>query len=348
MLQLAKKNIAECGALILSDYGKGVLTEDLIQELISLAHSAHVPIIVDPKGDDYSCYRGATLITPNRKELEQATKMPIDNDKSIVSAASSLIKKYSFRSVLVTRSADGMTLVTKKNVCHLSAEAREVFDVSGAGDTVVATMGSAISIGSNIENSARLANTAAGLVVGKFGTAVVYLSELKNVLFPQSIFKEKAKILNIGKASALITKWSKQGLIVGFTNGCFDILHPGHLSLLNEAKANCDKLIVGLNTDKSVKRLKGEQRPINSEMARAEILAALSQVDIVVLFDEDTPINLIKLFKPNIIIKGADYSEKEVIGANIVIRNGGKVILAKLKKGYSTSTALSRALNSTN
>jgi D-beta-D-heptose 7-phosphate kinase/D-beta-D-heptose 1-phosphate adenosyltransferase len=342
IMQIVDRHLPVCGALMISDYGKGVLSNDLLGRLIVAGTKAGVPVVVDPKGTDYSCYSGATLVTPNRKELELATGLPTATDDEVIVAARALIKGAGIENVLATRSADGMSLVSSDHVTHLPAEAREVFDVSGAGDTVAATMSAALSVKSDMIDAAALANVAAGIVVGKFGTATVYTAELIASLYHQNVSEAEAKVLTDRETTKQVDAWKRQNLKVGFTNGCFDLLHPGHLSLLNQAKNTCDKLIVGLNTDASVKRLKGPNRPLQSETARAQVLASLAAVDAVVLFDDETPLRLIEMFLPDILVKGADYTEDTVVGADIVKNGGGRVVLAKLEDGFSTTATVKR------
>jgi len=339
----ARKALAHCGAMVLSDYGKGVLTNAVLARLIALAAAAKIPAVVDPKGSDYSCYRGATLVTPNLNELRNASGEAAIDDDGVVVAARKLIEGHGIGAVLATRSADGMTLVTAEDeVKHLRAEGREVFDVSGAGDTVVAAMASALAAGASLAEAAELANTAAGIVVGKLGTAKVYMAELIATLHHQDISKAEAKVMTEPEMRERIEIWRRQQLKVGFTNGCFDLLHPGHVSLLDQAKSACDKLIVGLNSDDSVKRLKGDDRPIQSEAARATVLASLATVDAVVIFGDDTPLELIEMLKPDVLVKGADYTVDTVVGADVVQKGGGKVVLAKLADGFSTSDTIRR------
>ena len=273
------------GAVVLSDYGKGVLSDAAIAHIIQAAKAKGVPVIVDPKGNDYTRYKGADLITPNKKELKDATSMAVDTDADVLAACNHLIDTCAIGGVLATRSAEGMTLVSTELDAphHLSAEAREVFDVSGAGDTVVATLSLALAAGADMIAAASLANTAAGIVVGKVGTATVSGHELGRALHQQDIHQAEAKLLDISDATAKRERWRAQGHKVGFTNGCFDLLHPGHISLLTQARAACDRLIVGLNSDSSVRGLKGETRPVQTEAARAAVLGALSMVDMIVL-----------------------------------------------------------------
>jgi len=340
-------DVAEClgtiKVMVLSDYGKGVLEGDSAEHLIALAKKANIPVIVDPKGMDYSKYRGATLVTPNRKELSEASQMDCDSDVEIVAAARHIIETCGIENVLATRSQDGMTLVTKSgDVVHLPTEAREVFDVSGAGDTVVATMALALSLGESLADGAELANIAAGIVVAKTGTASVYQDELINALHHQDINKAEAKIMERQNAKEKVVHWQRQGHSVGFTNGCFDLLHPGHISLIKQSASQCDRLIVGLNSDASVKRLKGDERPIQSEMARATVLSSLADVDMVVIFDEDTPMETLSALLPDVLIKGADYTIDQVVGADLIQQNGGRVFLAQLEDGFSTTNTVNK------
>lgn len=333
--------VTQCRAMVLSDYGKGVLTADVIRTSLDLAIAAGVPTVVDPKGRDYSIYRGATVVTPNRKELNDATGLPTQTDSEVILAARQLIDSCGIQNVLATRSQDGMTLVQADGtVTHLPAEAREVFDVSGAGDTVVATLAAALAAGASLTDAAELANVAAGIVVGKVGTAAVTTHELVETLHHQDLESSDAKVLEQDRAVERVDLWRRRGQSVGFTNGCFDLLHPGHLSLLRQARAACDRLVVGLNTDASVKRLKGDSRPIQSEAARAAVLAALQMVDAVVLFGEDTPYDLICALRPDVLVKGADYTVETVVGADVVMAAGGKVVLAQLEPGQSTTNTI--------
>ncbi len=343
VVSAAKRAMKTCGAVVISDYGKGVLVPDVIEPVIDAARKKGIPIIVDPKGRDYWRYQGADLVTPNRAELSEAVGHPVTVESEIVDAAKSLVVDYDLGAVLVTRSQDGMTLVTSGgSVTHLPAEAREVYDVSGAGDTVVATIATAIAAGAPLLDAAALANVAAGIVVGKVGTAAAYANDLNAALHHQGISDAESKILSLDQALDRAQRWQSRGLKVGFTNGCFDLLHPGHVSLLLQAKASCDRLIVGLNSDGSVKRLKGENRPVQNEAARMTVLASLESVDAVVLFNEDTPIKLIKAIKPDALIKGADYKISQVVGADVVRKYGGKVILAEMEEGHSTTGTISK------
>ncbi|MHA1151532.1 MAG: D-glycero-beta-D-manno-heptose 1-phosphate adenylyltransferase [Alphaproteobacteria bacterium] len=342
---LATASDGGAGALVLSDYGKGVLEAETLTALIAAATAAGCPVVVDPKGRDYGIYRGATLVTPNQRELHEASGLPTSSDEDVALAAQEIIDSCGIEAVLATRGSDGLTLLGpggKGKHLHLPTEAREVFDVSGAGDTVAAAVAAALAAGLGLEDAARLANVAAGIVVGKLGTAVASRSELLQTLHASDLMAAEAKVVVPGALLARAERWRGAGLRLGFTNGCFDLLHPGHVSLLAQARAACDRLIVGLNSDASTRRLKGEGRPIQSEAARAAVLASLASVDLVVIFGEDTPLKLIETLKPDVLVKGADYARDEVVGADLVERLGGKLILVELSPGHSTSGTIGR------
>jgi D-beta-D-heptose 7-phosphate kinase/D-beta-D-heptose 1-phosphate adenosyltransferase len=338
----ARAMVAKAGAVVLSDYGKGVVASDVAAAVIAAARRRGIPVIVDPKGSDWSAYRGATLVTPNRRELEEAAGRSLAGDAAIVAAARALMKRHRLNAVLVTRSAEGMTAVTAREAHHLPAEAREVFDVSGAGDTVVAAVAASLAAGLSLPDAARIANAAAGIVVGKLGTAVAYRSEVFGALHAAGVAGAERKVATLASAADRVALWRRQGLKVGFTNGCFDLLHPGHIHLLHQARAACDRLIVGLNTDVSVRRLKGPTRPVQSESARAAVLGSLADVDLVVPFGDETPIKLIHALRPDVLVKGADYTVKTVVGASFVQGYGGRVVLAELKPGHSTTATVAR------
>ena len=338
-----RKTIATADALILSDYGKGVLTPDNLNELISIAKNYNCPVIVDPKGGDYQRYRGATVITPNLRELSESSKRGIIDNTNLVEAARFIAMEYGIENILVTRSAEGMTLISDKSIDHLPAEARAIFDVSGAGDTVVAILAAALAAGGDLLMASRLSNIAAGIAVGKTGTAVVSATELVESLQSQdSLHLSKLKILSLEDAKKKVEIWRSQSNKIGFTNGCFDLIHPGHLALLAESRLVCDRLIVGLNSDTSVKQIKGESRPIQNEESRASVLASLASVDLVVVFSEETPIELIKALRPDFLSKGADYSLENVIGADLVQSYGGQVLLVDIEEGHSTTRTIER------
>jgi D-beta-D-heptose 7-phosphate kinase/D-beta-D-heptose 1-phosphate adenosyltransferase len=341
ILDTVVATIPDCGALALSDYGKGLLTPRVLAEVLALAEARGIPAIVDPKGRDYRRYRGAFLATPHRAELAVAVGHAVNGDADIVAAAKRLMQDCGIRNLLVTRSQDGMTLVEEGGaVTHIAAQAREVFDVSGAGDTVVATLAAALAAGGGLIDAARLANLAGGIVVGKIGTATATAAEIRAAAQALTGGHSNGKVMDRSVAATRVRDWREQGLTVGFTNGCFDLLHPGHVSLLRQARAACDRLVVGLNSDASVRRLKGETRPVQEQVARATVLAAMQDVDGVVIFDEDTPFDLIRALLPDVLVKGADYAGKTVVGADVVAAAGGRVILADLEPGFSTSNTV--------
>ncbi|MFQ5970882.1 MAG: D-glycero-beta-D-manno-heptose-7-phosphate kinase [Alphaproteobacteria bacterium] len=326
-------------AVVLSDYGKGLLTGEVTGAVMEAAKSGSIPVVVDPKGNDYRCYRGADLLSPNRKELHEATRMPVGGDEQIIAAARHVIESCGVGGVLVTRGGEGMTLVPSTGgATHFSALAREVYDVSGAGDTVVAFLAAALGAGLPVESAARLANVAAGIVVGKAGTAVVRPDELSAALDGDADSKRLSREALLDRVSY----WRGRGLAIGFTNGCFDLLHPGHVALLEQAHRTCDRLIVALNSDSSVRRLKGRGRPVQDADARARVLASLAHVDAIVVYDEDTPLELIEAVGPDVLVKGADWRYEDVVGADYVTAHGGRVLLVDLEPGYSTSTTITR------
>ena len=328
--------------LVLSDYGKGVLTPAVLEAAIAAARAKGLPVVIDPKGRDYARYRGADVVTPNRKELGEATGLAVESDEEIVAAARALIAGHGIGAVVVTRAQAGMSVVTVDDVTHLKAEAREVFDVSGAGDTVVSTLAAALGSGLPLAAAATLANSAAGIVVGKVGTAVVHRDELAAKLRERELSALEAKVAGLESARDIVDAWRARGLSVGFTNGCFDLLHPGHVTLLDKARALCDRLVVGLNSDASVKRLKGEDRPVQPDIARATVLAALQSVDLVVVFEEDTPARLIEALRPDLLVKGGDYKVSEIVGADFVQANGGRVEIVDIVPGFSTTGTIAR------
>ena len=328
------------GALILSDYGKGVLSGAVIAQAISAARAAGLPVIVDPKGTDYTRYRGASLLTPNRRELAEAARHPVDSDDEAEAAARILLETCGVEAVIATRGPRGMSVVTADGCVHLPALAREVFDVSGAGDTVVATVAAGLAAGLALTDAAQLANVAAGIVVAKVGTAVVCADELGDALGRAP--GRGAKFLGRDDVVDRVAQWRARGLSVGFTNGCFDLVHPGHISLIEQASAACDRLVVALNNDASVARLKGPERPVQPEAARGRVIASLAGVDAVVLFAEDTPRELIEIIRPDVLVKGADYAAEEVVGGDFVTAYGGQIVLAELVDGFSTTDTISR------
>ena len=331
--------VADAGAVILSDYKKGLLTDKLIAATIAAARRHGKPVIVDPKGLDFSRYRGATVITPNRKELETATGLKAGTDDEVRAASLKLLTTCGIGVVLATRSKQGMSIISADETpVHIPARVREIFDVSGAGDTVIAAFAAGMAAGLSITNAALLANIAAGIVVGKPGTATARPEEILEALEES----QPSKRATLQKATDAADRLRARGLKTGFTNGCFDLLHPGHLSSLRQAKAHCDFLIVAINGDASVKRLKGPARPVQNQDARADILAALDMVDMVLIFEEDTPLTLIEAIRPDILVKGGQYKLEEVVGGDIVMSYGGKIIRAEMEEGFSTTKTIAR------
>ena len=343
LIARALSALPDAGAVVLSDYAKGALTPRVIRAVIDAANEAGKPVVVDPKGRDYSIYRGATLITPNRQELADATHSAARTDDEIAAAAAALGESLGARAVLVTRSEDGMTLVNGDGAVHVPAYPVRVRDVSGAGDTVVAVLAAMLAMKADFESAMRAANAAAAVVVGKRGTATLTVAELRSRILPASTLAPEEKIVfDWALLDEHLAEWRRQGLRIGFTNGCFDLLHPGHVRLLAAARAACDRLVLGLNGDASVTRLKGEGRPVQPVEARAEVLAALEAVDLVVVFDEDTPAELIARVEPTVLVKGGDYTRDQVVGADLVESWGGEVILVDLVPGHSTSNMVER------
>jgi len=337
-------NIARADIVLLSDYAKGVLTARVIRNVIDAAKSLGKRVIVDPKSANLAIYRGATLLTPNRKEFAEATRSRADSDAGIAEAALDAMVLADCEAMLVTQSEHGMTLVTRRGeAIHVPALPVKVRDVSGAGDTVAAALALSLAAGADWEAALRVANAAAAVAVTKKGTATVTQAELRRKILPHASLAAEEKIAPSDVLDAHLAEWRKQGLRVGFTNGCFDILHPGHVKVLTAARGACDRLVVGLNSDSSVRRLKGEGRPVQDERARAEVLAALEAVDLVVIFAEDTPIKLIEHVRPSVLVKGGDYTREQVVGHEIVEKHGGEVLLVDILEGHSTTSLVKRA-----
>jgi D-beta-D-heptose 7-phosphate kinase/D-beta-D-heptose 1-phosphate adenosyltransferase len=344
----AETAMPQVGAVMLSDYAKGTLTPRVIRAIIDAARRHGKPVVVDPKGHDYSVYRGATLITPNRQELGAAVHRPVTTEAEIAKAAAELARLVESEAVLVTRSEEGMTLHIEGHApIHIPAYPVKVRDVSGAGDTVAAVMAALLAMQAPLESAMRAANAAAAVVVGKRGTATVSLAELRHRILPAASLAPEDKIVfDWAVLDERLGEWRKHGLRVGFTNGCFDLLHRGHIKLLAEARAACDRLVIGLNSDASTKRLKGNGRPINPAESRAEVLAALEAVNLVVVFEEDTPLELIKRVRPSVLVKGADYTREQVVGGDVVEAAGGTVVLVDVVPGHSTTGMVRRSAES--
>jgi len=330
---------ADVGLILLSDYGKGVVTP----AVIAACRAAGARIIVDSKARSFARYGEVDIIKPNAAELAHATDMPTSTDDEVAAALIHALSLCEARAILVTRSAKGISLAVRgQPVRHFPGVPKEVFDASGAGDTTLAALGLALAANASIEDAAAFAMLASGVAVGKAGTAVVTPEELIEAALAAHQAPAEAKVCTPQKMVEMVSRWKSRGLRVGFTNGCFDILHKGHVAYLNQARGWCDRLIVGVNDDASVRRLKGEGRPVNDLESRAVVLAGLGAVDLVTPFDADTPIELIKLARPDVLIKGADYSEDQVVGAAEVRAWGGEVRLAQIVDGYSTTAALNR------
>jgi D-beta-D-heptose 7-phosphate kinase/D-beta-D-heptose 1-phosphate adenosyltransferase len=331
----------DAGAILLSDYGKGVVTDAVIAACLRAAEAYGVRLIVDSKARSFAKYGAADIVKPNAAELARATDLPTDTDEDIETATARAFELSPCRAILVTRSEKGMSLAVRgEGVQHFPGVPREVFDTSGAGDTALAAVGLALAAGATLEAAADFALLASGVVVGKAGTAVVSPDELIEAELSAHRAPVEAKIATVERMRGEIARWRKLGLKVGFTNGCFDILHRGHVAYLAQARSWCDRLVVGLNTDGSVRALKGEGRPVNDLESRALVLAGLRSVDLVVPFDAETPIDLIEAARPDVLIKGADYTVEGVVGHELVLSYGGEVKLAAIVEGYSTTAAL--------
>ncbi len=346
---MIEKIMPGCGAVVLSDYGKGLLiSESFVQKVIGHARQHGIPVLVDPKGTDWERYRGVSCITPNVSEFEAVAGNCSDKADEFEKKAREVLDKFDSEWLLVTRGSRGMSLFNAQSApLAIQARAREVFDVSGAGDTVIATLAAGVSSGLSVIDSAFLANVAAGIVVGKLGTQPIGRSELESVLRLSSATANGpslSKICSLDAAGVQIKSWRAGGDKIIFTNGCFDLLHPGHIQLLQQAKDLGERLVIGLNADISVRRLKGEARPILAERDRAALLASLACVDMVVIFGEDTPLHLIESLRPDILVKGADYRLEDVVGRNVVEQYGGKVVLVPIAEGFSTTGIVNKIL----
>ncbi|WP_134682447.1 D-glycero-beta-D-manno-heptose-7-phosphate kinase [Paracoccus ravus] len=333
-------SLPQASALVLSDYNKGVLTAEVCSKAIAAARAAGALCVVDPKGRDYSRYAGADYITPNASELAEVTGMPTGSDAEVEAAARSLLARVDIGAVIATRSEKGMMLIPREGAVVISqATAQEVFDVSGAGDTVIATLALALAAGMPVPEAMRLANLAAGVVVAKLGTATCSHAELEHATRVES---GAGGVLGRAAALQIIREWQAAGLRVGFANGCFDILHAGHVRMLREARSHCDRLIVALNDDASVTRLKGPARPINTLADRAAVISGLDPVDGVTSFSEDTPLELILAARPDRLFKGSDYTIDKVVGASEIREWGGETVLLDLMPGRSTTKIVAR------
>ena len=338
LTQTIEKQLANIDLLILSDYAKGTLNQ--AQDFIQLAVKNNIPVIVDPKGSDFDKYRGATLITPNLKEFETIVG-PCHTEEDLINKGQQLLEAHNWQALLITRSEQGMTLLQKnQEPVHFRAQAKEVFDVTGAGDTVIATLAACLATGMDFTQATQLANMAAGIVVSKLGTASVSAQELNQALDMQA--PAHHCILTEAHALQRIKEARAKGETIVMTNGCFDLLHPGHISYLETAKALGDRLIIAVNDDASVKTLKGPQRPINSLTHRMTLLAALACVDWVVPFSEETPQRLIEAVLPDILVKGGDYQIDQIAGAAAVLKNHGQVKIIPFLEGHSSTSLIEK------
>lgn len=342
MLEVIPRELEGADAVVLSDYGKGTLAQGVIDLAISEARARSIPVLVDPKGADFSRYAGATLVTPNRKEAEHALGRELSGLSDLPGAADELIAAASLAQVVITLGGDGIYFRARDGALdgRIPTQARAVFDVTGAGDTVVAHLAFHLGAGLELEAAVTLANHAAGIVVAKLGTHAVTRSELfERLLEGQPL---GTKVASAGSLSARLDGWRREGKRVVFTNGCFDVLHAGHVSYLRFARTRGDVLVVGVNDDPSVARLKGPERPVNSLEDRLAVLSALEVVDAVIAFGEDTPKALVELVSPDVLVKGEDYADQPVVGREWVESHGGQVVLAPLLEGRSTTGILDR------
>lgn len=334
--------IKRYSAVILSDYAKGILGGEVCRQLILAARDASIPVFVDPKGRAYDKYSGATLICPNRSEVSLATGIPTDDLELLFQKTEELRANLNIDYVALTLSELGIAIFEAGCHYQCGAKAREVFDVSGAGDTVIATLAAAFTSGLDLHDCANLANAAAGIVIGKVGTVAVSRDELLATLSRESMSQVTNKVCDVAQLQENLAFWRANGERIVFTNGCFDLLHLGHVTLLQSAKQEGERLIIGLNSDESVRRLKGPDRPVIGELERAQLLASMSCVDSVVIFNQETPLELIRTIRPDVLVKGADYKEQQVVGATEVRSWGGRVALIPLVEGHSTTRILTR------
>lgn len=337
--------ISNADAVVLSDYAKGVLTEEVCQQTIKLARERRIPVLVDPKQRNFLRYRGATTICPNLSELAAASGVSTKDLNAILAAGQKMVADLALECLTATMSEKGIALLRRDSAFIAPAVARQVFDVSGAGDTVIATIALALASGLEIEIAVQLANVAAGIVVSKVGTVPVSRDELLISLMPQIELQAEEKVLSPDALRARVSSWRAAGQQIVFTNGCFDLLHIGHITLLEDARREGERLIVAINSDSSVRGLKGPTRPIVGEHERARVLAALAAVDAVVVFDDPTPLHLIQSLRPDVIVKGGDYTEDTVVGAKEVRSWGGRVKIVPIVKGFSTTKLIAKTID---
>jgi D-beta-D-heptose 7-phosphate kinase/D-beta-D-heptose 1-phosphate adenosyltransferase len=342
LIERATALVPKVHAVILSDYAKGAVSAALCESVIRAARTENIPVLVDPKTADFGKYSGATAVCPNLSELSLASAVPAHHTEELLAAGRRLLAEHELQFVVVTMSEKGISVLRPDGVYHSPARAREVYDVSGAGDTVIATLTAGLAGGLEINTAVELANVAAGIVVGKMGTVPIANHELTAALTPSSGLTAEEKVLDLERMSSRIAAWRASGETIVFTNGCFDLLHVGHIALLEECRKFGSKLVLGLNTDDSISRLKGPSRPIVGERERAKVMSALAAVDAVVLFDEDTPLELILALKPDVLVKGGDYSVDTVVGHEDVLGRGGRVEIVPTVEGFSTTNIVKK------
>jgi D-beta-D-heptose 7-phosphate kinase/D-beta-D-heptose 1-phosphate adenosyltransferase len=344
LLQRALAALPNAAVVVLSDYAKGVLTEQVCHTLIAAARRRNIPVLVDPKQRNFTRYRGATAICPNRKELAVATGEPLADLVRLLAAGRAMLTPLQVEFMAVTLGEKGIAVLRPDSCLHVPAVVRQVYDVSGAGDTVIAVLALAMACGVELESAAHVANVAAGIVVSKAGTLPIQREELLGALSPEIALRMDEKVLPLERLLGRVAGWRAAGQRLVFTNGCFDLLHIGHITLLEKARSKGDRLIVGLNSDSSVRRVKGPPRPLVGEQERAKILAALSAVDAVVPFEESTPLKLIEAIRPDVLVKGGDYTEENVVGAYEARAWGGRVELIPLVEGVSTTRLIAKSV----
>lgn len=344
LIERATSLVDKVHAVILSDYAKGALSRSVCESVIRAAVSKGIPVLADPKTPDLSKYAGATSVCPNLSELSLATGISAHQAEELLDAGQNLVAKHDIQFLTVTMSEKGIAVLWPEGRYHSPARAREVFDVSGAGDTVIATLAASLAGGLKVETAVDLANLAAGIVVGKMGTVPVAQHELIAALTPSTNLTAGEKILDRHRLSKRVAEWRASGETIVFTNGCFDLLHVGHITLLEDCRRFGSKLVLGLNADASVCRLKGPTRPIVGENERARVMAALASVDAVVLFEEDTPLELIRELRPDVLVKGGDYTIETVVGHEHVLDAGGRVEIVPTVEGFSTTNIVRKLM----
>ncbi len=343
LLAQVRTALPGAAAVVLSDYAKGVLSEQVCREVIDLARAQGIPVLVDPKHRDFTRYRGATTICPNLQELSVATGIAPKETESLLAAAAQMLSTLELDYLTVTLSEKGIAVVRPAETQTFPAVARQVFDVSGAGDTVIAMLALSLASGLPIEAAVPLANVAAGIVVSKVGTVPITRDELISSLMPEIELQASEKVLDLARCQTRVQAWRSKGERVVFTNGCFDLLHVGHITLMEDARRQGDRLVVAINSDRSVSELKGPTRPVVQERDRGRVLAALAAVDAVIVFDEPTPLEIICALRPDVIVKGGDYVEATVVGAKEVRSWGGVVKIVPTVEGFSTTRMIARA-----